>query len=102
MADYLANVKKYDDSADEAIVDKLVKHLGIALRNRDSSSVAVSDKAELDRVRQGFCTKKLELDADAADAAIKSVAEQMSGDKLKCRVAFYYLLAKETDKLGSI
>ena len=94
------NVKKYDDSADEAVVDKIVKHLGIALRSKDSSSVAASDKSELDRIRDGFCTKKLELDKEKAEAVIKTVAEQMKGDKLKCRVVFYYLLAKETGNLG--
>ncbi|RUY12938.1 DUF2853 family protein, partial [Mesorhizobium sp. M7A.F.Ca.CA.004.12.1.1] len=40
MADYLADVKKYDASASADVVDKIVKHLGIALRNRDSSLVS--------------------------------------------------------------
>ena len=44
MADYLADVKKYDAKADEAVVAKIVKHLGIALRNRDSSLVSASDE----------------------------------------------------------
>jgi hypothetical protein len=30
MTDYLADVRKYDASADEAVVGKIVKHLGIA------------------------------------------------------------------------
>ncbi len=34
MSDYLADVKKYEAKADEAVVNKIVKHLGIALRNR--------------------------------------------------------------------
>lgn len=102
MSDYLANVRKYDEKADEAIVDKIVKHLGIALRNRDSSGVAATDQKELDRVRDGFCTKKLELDKDKAEAAIKSVCDQMKGDNFKCRVAFYYLLAKETGTMDKI
>ena len=102
MSDYLANVRKYDEKADESIVDKLVKHLGIALRNRDSSGVAASDQKELDRVRDGFCTKKLELDNDKADAAIQAVCDQMKGDNFKCRVAFYYLLAKETGTLDKV
>ena len=50
MTDYLADVRKYDSGADEAIVKKIVSHLGIALRNRDSSLVSCSDPAELDRV----------------------------------------------------
>lgn len=51
MTDYLADVKKYDAAADEAIVGKIVKHLGIALRNRDSSLVSASDPEELARVK---------------------------------------------------
>ena len=68
MSDYLANVKKYIPDADEAVVDKLVKHLGIALQKKDSSTVAASDQQELDRVRDGFCTKNCLLyTSDAAD-----------------------------------
>ena len=35
MSDYLKDVRHYDAAADEATVAKIVKHLGIALRNRD-------------------------------------------------------------------
>ena len=102
MSDYLANVKKYVPDADEAIVDKLVKHLGIALRSKDSSTVAASDQTELDRVRDGFCTKKLELSSDDAEKAIKAICETMKGNNSKCRVAFYYLVAKESGTLGKL
>ena len=40
MADYLTDVKKYDAGARAEVVAKIVKHLGIALRNRDSSLVS--------------------------------------------------------------
>ena len=102
MSDYLANVKKYVPDADESVVDNLVKHLGIALRNKDSSTVAASDKTELDRVRDGFCTKKLELSAEDADKAIQATCDAMKGNNSKCRVAFYYLVAKESGTLGKI
>ena len=39
MADYIADVKKYDATASEEVVGKIVKHLGVALRRRDSSVV---------------------------------------------------------------
>ena len=102
MSDYLANVKKYIPDADEAVVDKLVKHLGIALQKKDSSTVAASDQQELDRVRNGFCTKKLELSADDATKAIEATCATMKGDNSKCRVAFYYLVAKESGALDKI
>ncbi|MBL8587185.1 MAG: DUF2853 family protein [Methylobacteriaceae bacterium] len=98
--DYAADVKKYAPNASDAVIAAIVKHLGIALRNKDSSLVSCSDKDELKRVRDSWCAKKLGVaDAAAADAAIKSVCEQMKADKTKHRVTFYYLCA---DKLGKL
>jgi len=102
MTDYLADVKKYGAAADAAVVDKIVKHLGIALRNRDSSLVAASDQKELDRVRDSWGVKKLGVDAAAAEAAVAKVAKAMADDRSKGRVTFYYLVAKELGKLQSI
>ena len=104
MADastYFDDVKKYASGFNEAACTKIVKHLGIALRNRDSSLVSCSDKSELDRVREKWCRKKLELphtDAEL-DAVIASVCEMMKGDRSKSRVTFYYLVAEKTGKL---
>ena len=102
MTDYLADVKKYDAAADAAVVDKIVKHLGIALRNRDSSLVSATDQKELDRVRDNWGVKKLGVDAAAAEAAVGKVAKAMAGDRSKGRVTFYYLVAKELGKLQSL
>ena len=80
MTDYLSEVRRYDAAADEAVVAKIVKHLGIALRSRDASLVAVSDPEELARVRTSWIGKKLGIeDADKANAVIASVAETMKG-----------------------
>lgn len=103
MSDYLSDVRKYDAGASEDVVKKIVRHLGIALRNRDSSLVACSDQSELDRVRVKWCGKKLGVTDDAAaDAAIEKVCQQMSDDKTKSRVTFYYLVAKHLGKLGGL
>ena len=51
MDTYLADVRRYDATADEAVVARIVKHLGVALRNRDSASVACGDDSELRTVR---------------------------------------------------
>jgi hypothetical protein len=103
MTDYIADVRKYAATADEAIVNKIVRHLGIALRNKDSSLVSCSDPEELKRVRDSWCKKKLGLTDDAAaDAAIKSVCETMKGDRTKSRVTFYYLCADKLGKLGGL
>ena len=104
MSEHVADVKKYASDVDEDAVAGIVKHLGIALRNRDSSLVSASDADELARVRESWLKKKLALthsDADL-DAAISSVADAMKGDSSKSRVTFYYLLAKHYGKLGDL
>ncbi len=105
MADYskyLPDVTKYDPAPDEAAVEGIVKHLGIALRQRDSSLVSASDPAERATVRDGFMKKKLGLTGSDAelDATLKEVLDQMSGDRAKSRVTVCYLLAKKSNKLG--
>lgn len=101
MPDYLADVKKFASNVDEAAVDGIVRHLGIALRSRDASMVACTDPSELARIRDGFCRKKLRLDDpdDVVDGAIQSVCEAMKADTAKARVTFYYLLAEHYEKL---
>jgi hypothetical protein len=99
--DWAANVKKYVPNANEAAIHGIIRHLGIALQRQDASFVACTDKAERDRVRDGFLKKKLGLslsDADL-DRAIMDICQQMHGDRDKPRVTFYYLLAEKFGKL---
>ncbi len=100
VADYIDDVRRYDASADESVVAKIVKHLGIALTGKDSSLVSSSDQTELDRVRDSWGVKKLGLDADAASALVTKVAAAMAGDRQKQRVTFYYLVAHHAGKLA--
>lgn len=103
MADYLADVKKYDAGASAEVVNKIVKHLGIALRNRDSALVSCTDPKELDRVKTNWISKKLGVtDAAKAESAVEKVCKAMAADSSKSRVTFYYLAAKELGKLGSL
>lgn len=102
VADYAPDVRKYSPNASEAAIAGIVRHLGIALRNRDSALVAASDPAELARVRDSFLKKKLQLtDSDSVlDAAIAEVMTRMHADRTKSRVTVYYLLAEKFNKLG--
>jgi hypothetical protein len=102
MSDYAADVKKYAPNASDAHIAAIVKYCGIALRNKDSSLVSGSDKSELDRVRDGFATKKLGLAGPASEAGMKTVLEKMKGERQKSRVTFYYLLAEATGTLGKL
>ena len=103
MSEYLADVQRYDAGASADVVEKIVKHLGIALRNRDSSLVSCSDPNELARVREKWCGKKLGQNDDAkCDDIIAKVCETMKGDRQKSRVTFYYLVAKHLGQLGDL
>ena len=102
MTDYVDDVKKFAKKVDDDAVAGIVKHCGIALQSRDASMVSCSQKSELDRVRDSFCKKKLELGDgdDKIDSAIKDVCETMGqSNKNKSRVTFYYLLAENYGKL---
>ena len=100
--DWAANVKKYAANANESAIGGIVKHLGIALQSKDASFVACTDKAERDRVRDGFLKKKLGLslsDGDL-DRGIVEICQKMHDERDKLRVTFYYLLAEKYDKLS--
>lgn len=100
--DYTEDVRHYSPFADAAAIAGIVKHLGIALRGRDSSRVAAGDPEELKRVREGFMKKTLGLmqNDDELDAAVQDVMKTMAGDHNKSRVTVYYLLAEKFGKLG--
>ncbi|MEL6825757.1 MAG: DUF2853 family protein [Pseudomonadota bacterium] len=108
MADaskYEDNIKKYAKGYNQAAAEKIVGHLGIALRNRDSSLVSCSDDTELQRVREKWCRGKLSLahTNDQLDAAIGSVCEALKDEGgNKSRVTFYYLLAEHFGKLDAL
>ena len=96
---YYEKVKAYDARASRKVVQNIVDYCGISLKSRDSSLVACSDEAELKRVAKGFVTKKLGLEDGQMDL-VKSVCEEMKGQRLKSRVTFYYLAAKKAKKLS--
>ncbi len=98
-ADYIEDVKRYDSGAQEAHVQKIVNYCGIALQNKDSSLVSCSDETERNRVRDGFCTKKMGMSTAEAEAAIETVCQTMKGDRMKQRVTFLYLIAHGAGKL---
>jgi uncharacterized protein YqkB len=100
--DYLADVKKWATNVDEVAVSGIVKYLGIALRNKDSSLVSGTDPVEIKRVVDNFLKKKLGLTEsdDKLTAAVKSVTDKMKADKTKERVTVYYLLAEHYKKLA--
>ena len=99
--DWAADVRKYSPDADDAAINGIVRHAGIALQRRDSALVSFSDKSEVERVREGFMKKKLGLtESDAElDASLAEVGQKLKDDRSKNRVTVYYLLAEKYDKL---
>lgn len=103
MTDHLADARRYDALAEADTIAKIVKHLGIALRNRDSSLVSCGDDKELARIRQKWCAKKLGVtDREMGDLVLRKVCETMAADRSKSRVTFYYLVAKHLGRLGEL
>lgn len=101
--DWAVDVKKYAPNADPKAIAGIVRHLGIALQNKDATLVAFGDKKELARVRESFLKKKLGLTAPDAefDKAIMAIGEKMKADHTKNRVTVYYLLAEQFGKLSA-
>jgi Protein of unknown function (DUF2853) len=102
MSDYSADIAKYTSNVNEAAVSSIVKFCGIALRGKDSQFVSMTDPAEVKRVVDGFCAKKLGLDAAAAETAVLAVGQKMKADKTKHRVTVYYLVAEHTGTMGKL
>lgn len=104
MSIYAEDIKKYVANVEEKAVTGIVKHLGIALKGKDTAMVSCSSKDELARIRESWCKKKLSLTAADAelDKGLKEICEKMKGDKTKHRVTFYYLVAEKYGKLPSI
>ena len=100
---YIDNVRKYDSGAKEEHVQKIVNYLGVTLMNNDAKLVSCSDKAERDRIRDGFAAKKLGLSADEAEKHIEAVCQEMKDEgSRKSRVTFLYRLAQHAGKLGDM
>jgi outer membrane protein OmpA-like peptidoglycan-associated protein len=99
---WLDDVRKYVADADENVVGAIVKYCGIALQNRDSSLVAMSDAKERTLVRENYLRKKLGLTSPDAvlDEAVIAVGHMMKADRTKNRVTVYYLLARHFGSLG--
>jgi hypothetical protein len=103
VQDYLADIHRYDATADPAVIERIVRYLGPALRNRKSALVACSEPADLARVAERWCARKLGVnDRQLCERVIALVCETMAGDHFKSRVTFYYLVAKHLGKLEAI
>lgn len=100
VAAYVAEAKKLKLDLDENLIASVTKGLGPSIYKADAETVAASDKAEIDRLKQNFLVKKLGLKDDAKlDAAIDEVIEAVGkSNKNKYRALIYALLVKKFKK----
>ena len=102
---YAADLKeKCNVTADMDFLRKVTIGCGPSIYNRDASTVSASDPSELATVKNNFLIKKLGLTGETAelDAKVMTVCETMQKDRMKSRVTFYYLLAKNEGKLTAL
>ncbi|MGO1244340.1 MAG: DUF2853 family protein [Sphingobacterium sp.] len=100
VAAYVAEAKKLNLTLDEKLIAAVAKGLGPSIYNADAETVAGSDKAELDRLKNNFLVKKLGLkDGPELDKAIGEVIEQVGkSNRNKYRAIIYALLVKKFKK----
>ncbi|MGL4279608.1 MAG: DUF2853 family protein [Albidovulum sp.] len=105
MADiskHLDDIKKYASNVDEKAVQGMAKAYALVMSKADTRYVAASDPAEVKRVVDGFCKKKLGRKEDdaALTAVVKAQCEKMKADRTKSRVTVYYLIAEHFKQLS--
>lgn len=100
LALYQAEAKKLGVSIDSELLKKVAKGLGPSIYNADSTKVASSDKAELNRVKENFLKKKLGIeDEELANKLIQQAIDTFgSKNPNKHRALFYYLLVINAGK----
>ncbi|OOY20012.1 hypothetical protein BMI86_11105 [Thioclava sp. DLFJ5-1] len=85
---------------DMDLLTKVTIGCGPSIYNADSSTVAATDKEELETVKDNFLVKKLGLsDSPALMDAIDSVIETYGrSERNKYRAVIYYMLTKHFGK----
>jgi len=100
IALYKETAKKLKLKLSDELIEAVTRGLGPSIYNRDSETVACSDKSELERLRENFLKKKLGLNQpdDVLDRAIEEVCQELKGLNRKYRALFYALLVKKFKK----
>lgn len=98
---YAADMREhFGESADTALLEKVVAGLGPSVYDADAELVSSSDDEEMARVRTNFLVGKLGLaDGPELDAAVSDVcARYGSSNRSKYRAVVYYQLVKRFGK----
>ncbi|MGL4238265.1 DUF2853 family protein [Tabrizicola sp.] len=101
IAKYADDLKnKCKVTPDMALLTKVTIGCGPSIYDRDASTVAASNKDEMERIKTNYLIKKLGLKDGpnlmaGIDAAIDTYGKS---ERTKYRAVFYYLLAKHFGK----
>ncbi|MTH59045.1 DUF2853 family protein [Paracoccus litorisediminis] len=101
IAKYAADMKdKLGLSPDLHLLTKVVIGCGPSIYSADAETVAASDPAELERIKNNYLMKKLGLPDGPAlmDAINAVVAKYGSANRNKYRAVVYYLLCTHFGK----
>ena len=101
IAKYADDLKnKCKVTPDMALLTKVTIGCGPSIYDNDASTVAASDKEELERIKANFLVKKLGLkDGPALMEGInKAVATYGQSERNKYRAVVYYMLTKHFGK----
>ncbi|SEN12647.1 Protein of unknown function [Loktanella fryxellensis] len=101
IATYAADLRdKFGVTADMDLLTKVTIGCGPVIYSDDASTVAGSDKAELQRIVDGFLNKKLGLpDGPDLMAGVDAVIETYGrSNRSKYRAVVYYLLTTHFGK----
>ncbi|MEM8841313.1 MAG: DUF2853 family protein [Pseudomonadota bacterium] len=87
-------------SPDMGLLTKVTLGCGPAIYNADASTVASSDEAELETVKNNYLIKKLGLSDSPAlmDGIHKAIETYGASERNKYRAVFYYLLCTHFKK----
>ncbi|MBS8224859.1 DUF2853 family protein [Vannielia litorea] len=101
-------IEKYADdlknkcgmTPDMDLLTKVTIGCGPSIYNDDASTVAASQKSELETIEQNFLIKKLGLSAgpDLMAGIEKAIETYGKSERNKYRAVFYYLLVKHFKK----
>ena len=101
IAKYADDLKnKCKMNPDMGLLTKVTIGCGPSIYDNDASTVAASDKEELERIKANFLIKKLGLTdgANLMDGINAAVDTYGKSERNKFRAVFYYLLVKHFGK----
>lgn len=101
IAKYAADIKdKLGETADMDLLTKVTIGCGPSIYSADSETVAASDNAELERVRDNYLIKKLGLPEgpNLMEAINACIDKYGRSNRNKYRAVLYYMLTRHFGK----